>query len=440
MKKAILFLAILVSANLFVYAQEETTQALPDTSGAALKEKFEEIKGALDGLNESYLETKATVDALKKIKVSGYMQVQYQSADRDGAKSVAGGDFGTTLHNRFLLRRGRIKFNYDNDLTNYVLQFDATEKGFAIKDAYVAVREPWLKAFELWGGIFNRPFGFEIEYSSSNRESPERARMYQTLFPGERDLGAKLEIRPTEGFLSYFNLKAGLFNGNGESASAFSETDNVKDFIGRLGFSVPFLEENFAVDGGVSLYSGKTLVPAGKKIFKVNGPTTVDSVSTDKYADRNYVGADVQLYYDIPYIGGMTLRGEYITGKQPAQPTSSTSQTTAFTDHIYLRNFAGYYLMYVQNIGTDHQLVVKYDVYDPNKDVTGDNIGLSANKYLGAADLKYTTIGIGLVHHWDANVKFVFYYDLVKNETSNLKGYTEDLKDNVFTVRMQYKF
>jgi hypothetical protein len=43
-------------------------------------------------------------------------------------------------------------------------------------------------------------------------------------------------------------------------------------------------------------------------------------------------------------------------------------------------------------------------------------------------------------------VKFVAYYDMVKNEkvnaaaTGSLAPYRNDLKDNVFTLRMQYKF
>ena len=63
-------------------------------------------------------------------------------------------------------------------------------------------------------------------------------------------------------------------------------------------------------------------------------------------------------------------------------------------------------------------------------------------------DIKFSTLGLGWVHHWDDNVKFVFYYELVKNEKlSNLSGtastlspYADDVKDNVFTFRVQYKF
>lgn len=137
---------------------------------------------------------KATVDATKKIKVSGYIQAQYQTAETAGITSFAGGNFPSNVQSRFQVRRGRVKVNYDNDLTQYVLQIDVTQNGVAIKDVYASLREPWWQTFGLTAGIFNRPFGFEIGYSSSSRESPERSRVIQTLFPGERELGAMVSI------------------------------------------------------------------------------------------------------------------------------------------------------------------------------------------------------------------------------------------------------
>jgi len=431
MKKVLTLLIVLVSFASHTNAQEDTTYT-------RLKEKIEEVKGALEGLNETYLETKTTVDALKKIKLSGYIQTQFQSADVDGITSFSGGNFNAGMHNRLMIRRGRLKITYDNDITNYVLQIDATEKGLGLKDAYILFTEPWMKTFALKAGVFDRPFGFEISYSSSNRESPERSRLFQTLFPGERDLGMSLEIAPKSGALSMFNFKGGLFAGNGVNP----EVDNQKDFIGRFGFQLPFTEENFEIDGGISTYMGKVKLASGKSIFTVSSPTLASATTSEAWADRSYLGLDAQLYYSLPLLGGFTLRGEFINGKQPGGSlTSSSSPTALQTGDLYLRNFTGYYFMYVQNLGDKNQLVVKYDSYDPNSDVSGDQIGQVAAAKLGAGDLSYSTLGLGWVHYWDDNVKFTFYYDSVSNETSKyLAGYTEDLKDNVFTFRIQYKF
>jgi hypothetical protein len=452
----IMLLVILGGKAGFAQDTTETTQESTPAAEATVDEKISEVKGQVEGLNDSFLEVKSIVDALAKIKVSGYVQAQFQSAQNDNVKSFAGGNFPTLTHNRFQIRRGRIKFNYDNALTNYVLQFDVAEGGFSTKDAYITVKEPWLKTAELWAGIFNRPFGFEIEYSSNTLESPERTRMFQTLFPGEEDLGAKLELRPPEGPLSIFNLKLGLFNGNGIAA----ETDNNKDFIGRFGISLPFTEANLAIDAGVSSYIGKVqLDPSTStttyKIFKLDTPNTtpVAQAADVQSADRQYLGGDVQLYYDIPVLGGFSLRGEYISGKQPGSKSDNKFYARGAGD-VYLRNFAGYYINYVQNIGNDNQLIVKYDVFDPNTDVKGDDIGrVGGNAKLGWADIKYTTLGLGWIYHWDSNVKFVLYYDLVTNEKINSAAtsstvangssdltYKNDIHDNVLTFRVQYRF
>jgi phosphate-selective porin len=416
----------------------------------ATKEEVAEVKGAVEGINETIQAMQPTLNALAKIKVSGYIQTQFQSADSDGVKGFSGGDFASGVHSRYLLRRGRVKFNYDNDLTQYVLQIDVAQMGLTIKDAYVSIKEPWLRTFTLTSGVFDRPFGFEISYSSSNREAPERSRMYQTLFPGERDLGLKLEIAPESGPLSFLNVKGGFFNGTRENVV---ENDNNKDFIGRAGFSLPFEEANLSIDGGVSIYSGKIRSNSTQSFSVANGVFAKDTTSFGKYFDRNYIGADVQLYYDLPVIGGLSLRGEYISGKQPGTSASNSfynnawvSSTPAVNTPVYTRNFSGFYVNYVQNVGMSNQFVLKYDEFDPNTDVAGSAIGKTGTNFT-AADVKYKTLGLGWIYHWDANVKFTVYYDMVTNEKvysgttdKSLYPYTNDLKDNVLTVRMQYKF
>ena len=62
-------------------------------------------------------------------------------------------------------------------------------------------------------------------------------------------------------------------------------------------------------------------------------------------------------------------------------------------------------------------------------------------KAFNATDIRYDTWGFGLAYRWDDNIKITAYYDIVKNEKSkNLSGYQKDLKDNLFTLRIQAKF
>ncbi len=456
-----LLLAVAASLSMWVwtgYAQEEDET----------KKEREEVKDALQGIAESAAEYRGIVDALKKIKVSGYVQAQWRFTDAalpptGGAYEIgrfSGGAFPGNVKNHFAVRRGRVKINYDNTLTQFVVQIDAIQTGLSVKDAYLIVTEPWLRTFGLQMGIFDRPFGYEISYSSSSREAPERSRLFQTLFPGERDLGAKLIVAPQRGPLTMMRAEVGIFNGSGPTAN---EYDNYKDLIGRISYQIPIGDEGMELDLGVSGYLGN--VRNNTKYRYASGTLAggqqgfiVDS-SASNVGDgvtRSYAGFDAQLYVDVPAVGGGILRGEYVFGKQPGTSgTPSTSQTVSPTAQIsgsiYQRDFRGWYLAYIQNIGSREQLVVRYDVYDPNANVNAEDFTPSntgGGTGLTASDIKFSTLGLGLIHHWDENVKFVLYYEMVKNEEltnftgapAGLPAYASDVKDNVLTFRVQYKF
>jgi len=115
MKRLIFIISLLIAVYLNAKSQ--------DSSSVATKDEVAEVKGAVDGINETVLETKSTLDALKKIKISGYIQAQYQVAESASIGSYAGGNFPQNVKSRFQVRRGRFKINYDNDLTQYVLQW-----------------------------------------------------------------------------------------------------------------------------------------------------------------------------------------------------------------------------------------------------------------------------------------------------------------------------
>lgn len=405
----------------------------------------------------------------RKLKISGYVQVQYQKSDTAGIASYAGGNFGSGIDNRMLVRRGRVKFAYDNENSQAVLQFDITEKGLGIKDAYLSLTEPWLKSVALTGGVFDRPFGYEISYSSSTRESPERSRIFQTLFPGERDLGAKVTIQaPKTSRFNFLRLDLGLFDGNGTNV----ETDKYKDFIGHFAATKASSNERFKWGVGASYYNGgfattTTDVYSMKSVGDVQA-FTKETVKKGDKAKREYLGFDAQVSYDWA-LGISQIRAEYLTGTQPGIASSSSSLTAANVTSVqtanltsgkvstsnvgvdvYSRKFSGYYAYFIQNIlQTPLQAVIKYDVYDPNTDVSGNHIGetVAGGVATGAADVKYSTLGFGLNYRWNSNVKIMAYYDVVTNETtsriktsSTLSDLSKDRKDNVFTLRVQYKF
>ena len=113
----------------------------------------DEVDAKVDTLASAIESIQSDLSILKKIKFSGYIQAQWQKADTIGSPAgFSGGNF-SGLDNRFAVRRGRLKVSYTNELSSYVLQIDATEKGLGLKDAYVQFTDPMDKfcKYNRWG-------------------------------------------------------------------------------------------------------------------------------------------------------------------------------------------------------------------------------------------------------------------------------------------------
>ncbi|HYK56151.1 MAG TPA: hypothetical protein VEV15_06700, partial [Flavisolibacter sp.] len=166
------------------------------------------LMGTTDAFGQRYLSdydsslfirdtVRSLVNRFNNLSITGYIQPQYQVAQEKGIASYAGGNFQQFSDNRFMLRRARIKFDYimpgkagNFPAALFTFQFEATERDVNVRDMFVRIYEPSKHHFSLTAGLFARPFGYEVNLSSSFRETPERGRMSQILMPSERDLGA----------------------------------------------------------------------------------------------------------------------------------------------------------------------------------------------------------------------------------------------------------
>ncbi len=392
----------------------------------------EQLNQKVDALDE-------TVKKLQKFKVSGYIQAQYQWGEQAALLKV--GNINENMGESFSrigIRRGRIKFVYEEKIVSGVFQLDVTEKGVGIKDAYLQIKDPWFGTSALKMGVFDRPFGYEISYSSSRRESPERSAIFQMLFPEERDLGAALTLQAAKTSpWNFLKLEAGLFAGNGIK----QETDSRKDFIGHLSAQKD-ITDNVKIGGGISYYNGGVF-QGNKYVYTMDGNAFVVDSNADnkgKFAKREYFGVDAQLSF-MTSLGMTQLRGEYLFGTQPGGPLSSKSPNTSILilTNTYIRNFNGGYVIFVQDLGKlPFSAVLKYDWYDPNTKVSGDEIGLNGTNHV---DLSQNTFGFGLLWKVNNNLRVQGYYEMNRNETTqNLPKFAGDLKDDAFTLRVQYKF
>jgi hypothetical protein len=387
-----------------------------------------------------------------QINIGGYIQPEFQVAQDKGAKSYAGGDFAPEVSNRFMIRRGRIRFEYarfteDHKASvQFVFQFDGTERGVFIRDFWGRYFENKWELFSFSMGMFARPFGYEVNLASSDRESPERGRMSQILMKTERDLGAMVSFEPRKKNhpLKHLKIDAGFFNGPGLTAPA--DYDNYKDFIGHISWKPSPISKTIFVSGGISCLQGGFLQNT-TSVFRMQTNSTGDkyfvldssSQNIGKKAPRKYYGADMQLKIKNQW-GFTELRAEYLRGTQTAIAHSSETPAALLQEPSYIRPFDGAYIYFLQNIiNNRHQVCVKYDWYDPNTAVTGNQIGKQGTN-LNATNIKYYTLGLGYIYYCNPNLKFLAWYDIVKNERTQLEGYTTDLKDNVFTFRMQFRF
>jgi len=382
-----------------------------------------------------------------RVNIGGYIQPQFQVVQEKGARSFAGGDFAPYVSNRFMIRRGRLRFEYarftaDNKASvQFVFQFDGTERGVFIRDFWGRYFENKWELFSLSMGMFARPFGYEINLASSDRESPERGRMSQILMKTERDLGTMLSFEPRKKGhpLRHLKVDVGVFNGPGLSSTA--DYDNYKDLIARVALKPVSIVRNLTLSAGVSMLRGGFLqntpvqYRVGHKFFVEDS----SSANVGREAPRRYYGADVQL--KLRHGWGFTeIRGEYISGTQTATAATTETPGALLAEPSFIRHFDGAYLYFLQNLfNVKHQLCVKYDWYDPNTDVRGHDIGAPGSN-VNATNIKYSTLGLGYIYYCNENMKLVAWYDLVKNEHTLLPDYTTDLRDNVLTVRWQFRF
>jgi len=392
------------------------------------------------------------VKRFENLHFSGYMQPQFQVSQQEGISSFSGGNFSEFSDKRFMLRRARIKIDYVLAAKNnsfpqalFTFQFEATERDVNVRDVFVRLYEPKKKTFSLSMGLFARPFGYEVNLSSSYRESPERGRASQILMPSERDLGAMLsfELQKTVRKNPQLKFDIGLFNGQGKSGP--TDFDSYKDLISRLNLKPISLGKNFFISSGLSLLNGGWIQPTrykyeieqqnGNKIFTVD--SNINNLGSK--APRKYYGADIQLVYEHGW-GKTEIRSEYWRGKQPGTATTTLNPGALPNEPTYIRNFDAAFFYFLQNIiNTKWELMAKYDWYDPNIKVQKSEIGKSGTN-LTAADVRYNTFGFGMTRYFTGNFKMLAYYDIVRNQKTSLSNLTGDVKDNVFTFRMQLRF
>jgi hypothetical protein len=387
-------------------ASSEATSSETTPAEPSLEERLATAEGKLASFEEKDVETQSTLSALKKLKLSGYVQGRYTYIEPDeveiGGATVRRAP-GSSL---FSVRRGRLKATYAGDVGQLVLQLDATPSGVSLKDAEATLFIPGTKQkHALTIGQTKWSFGYEVNQSSSEREFPERTLVVRRFAAGERDRGIKYT-----GKAGPLRLAAGVYDGIGTDGVS-RDNDKMKDAVARVGFDLKW------ISGGVSGWYGSTL-RAGE---------TVDGTYRPAEAfDRNRIGADVQVYLDVLPLGGTALKGEYIAG---------TTYFTGGGKEAYGQSAAGWYALLVQSIGESNALALRYEFFDPATGTPNRDSG-TAPALRAASTNQVGTLGATLIHYFGDSLKASATYELPTTRTVD----AEEPNDNVLTLQLQAKF
>ena len=416
---AILILSIGLSLN----------QPRAQTPDDSVKMALQELKDRADGVSENMATLNSDVVILKWVKISGYVQARYEYNDSSQNGVASGYDATKNLNaNNFYIRRGRIKFTVQpGSSSKYVIYFDASKNTVSLKEAYVELSKTVQKhTLALTFGQFNWPFGYEIEYSSSKRDFPERSLAENKLFKGERDRGANL----TWTLPKYLQFNVGLFQGYGIEDKNFTWFDptKAKDVIARTKLKLGM------VDFGLSGYWVKTYIPGSAAVagvttwYDANGNGVIDpgeyKTTGPKAAipavekDKKRFGADAQVYLDFLPIGGTGIRGELYLAKDYNDKAKDS-----------LANETGWYIWLSQNIFTKFGAAVRYDYWDPNTDENAKNDATG-------------TLSLAFHYFWDSYVRVTAAYDIPHRLKGNsiFSKHEDDIKDNRFTLQFQFMF
>jgi hypothetical protein len=201
-------------------------------------------------------------------------------------------------------------------------------------------------------GQFVKPFGFDIQHSSSVRESPERGIFSGYFFPGQRDRGLMMaaDLGGVTDWLSGTSIYAGVFNGN----RFFDDNNSELNY----NFRVRKVFDSLPLAVGASLQLGTQILPPG-----VAGND-----------DENVYGIDVQYV-----VGRLGIRAEYVRGNMPStllglepefapsfSPGEKSSGATAFFNY---------------NLTGNDDIYWRWDRFD-NDPVTGRDIRATNLGYL----------------------------------------------------------
>jgi hypothetical protein len=383
---------------------------------------------------------------------SGYVQGQYENHQDSQDQLNQNGQ--SLNYNRFSIRRARVSLTGEWEYAAAALELDAnTTSGPQVDlrkaEASLQYRPDRSKPPVLMAtmGLFDAPFGYELVESPRTRWFLERSQSSRALFPAEPDLGLRLA-----GALGFFRWTIAAQNGEplGEASSfVLQDPNDAKDVIFRFGFDDAPAKE-LQVAGGVSALRGRGFhpgtLPSGTSVqwHDNNGDGIVQqpelvgiaaqSGTPSQSFDRWAVGADFRANFRW-WLGVTKVYGEFFLAQNLDRGLYTADPISAGIDQREL----GFYAGIIQEVTRYGVIGLRYDMYDPNSNAFDKRSG-SLVPLSEAIKTISPLVGFVLPDGDQERARLLFQYDIISNALARTNtGVPTNLKDNVWTVRLQVK-
>ncbi len=386
--------------------------------------------------------------------LTGYVQADL--AFRQSSEDQLNPSTGNPLNeDRFMIRRARLRATLDRTYVAGLLELDGNtvngptariagaEASLRLPGADGAGGVPLLMATI---GLFKIPFGWEVIESDRERLFLERSTTERALFPGEYDVGARLQ-----GGWRFLRYSLAVQNGEpvGERSFPVRDPNHQKDWVGRLGIDGGEgwvqIVAGFSGLYGTGFHRGTPATKPSIQWIDSNEDGVVDSnelrpmpgraAEPSINFPRHALGADLRVVVTTPGVGRTSVYGETYYARDldrailPADPTGAIGAV----GRSY-REF-GWYVALMQDIGSHATVGARYDYYNPDRDASDRQIGMVV-----PSDASYSTLAlVGALR--SPSGRLVVEYDINRNHLGRAaSGLPTNLMDNVFAIRGEASF
>jgi len=438
----------------------EEAQAAADAESFVRGAETADLRVAIEALKEQVAtlarqraeEPPAVRAARWGLGLTGFVQadVAFRRSSEDQINPSTGDPLN---EDRFMIRRARLKATLDRTYVAGVFELDGnTVRGPAarIASAEASLRLPGAEGapplIMATIGLFKIPFGYEVVESDRDRLFLERSTTARALFPGEYDLGARLQ-----GGWRFIRYALAVQNGEpvGERSYPLRDPNHKKDWVGRLGIDggegpVSFIA-GFSALYGTGFHKG---VPSTKPSFQwvdvnQNGfidtgelqPTPGRAALPSANFSRHALGADARIAVVTPWLGQTTIYGELYYARDldrailPADPVGAAGGVGRSYREL------GWYAAFMQDLGSHLTVGARYDNYNPDRDANDLQLGVVVPN-----NASYSTLSLVAALRSPAG-RLIAQFDVNRNHLGrDVAGLPTNLQDNAFTIRGEARF